>query len=118
MNMSAFAAQTGLSAHTLRYYEKIGVMPHIQRNSSGHRAFTLRDLEWVRFVTRLKETGMPLEGILVYAGLRAQGDSTLDQRQQILEMHRDALKLRIEKEQLHLQALETKIKHYQDIRLT
>ncbi len=116
MNISAFAAQSGLSAHTLRYYEKIGLLPHIKRNSSGHRAFTLRDLEWVRFVTRLKETGMSLEGILAYARLRAQGDSTLEQRQHILETHRDAMKLRIEREQLHLQALEAKIEHYNSLR--
>ncbi len=113
MNVSEFSVRSGLSAHTLRYYEKIGVLPPIQRNNSGHRAFTARDLEWINFVTRLKETGMPLEGILKYAALRLEGDGTLAERQRMLATHRDALKLKIEREQLHLQALDAKIRHYQ-----
>ena len=116
MNIQAFSAQTGLSAYTLRYYEKIGLLPGIQRNASGHRAFTGRDLEWVNFIVRLKETGMPLDNILEYARLRAAGDSTLKKRQRILEAHRDALQLRIKSEQLHLRALDSKIEHYRSIK--
>ena len=81
MNMREFSAQSGLSAHTLRYYEKIGLLPGIQRNASGHRAFTSRDLEWVNFIVRLKDTGMSLDNILAYSKLRAAGDSTLGRRQ-------------------------------------
>jgi len=116
MNMREFSAQSGLSAHTLRYYEKIGLLPGIQRNASGHRAFTSRDLEWVNFIVRLKDTGMSLDNILAYSKLRAAGDSTLGRRQHILEEHRDALKTKIETEQLHLKALDAKITHYRSLK--
>ena len=116
MNIREFAIQTGLSAHTLRYYEKIGLLTGVLRNSSGHRQFTAKDLEWVRFIVRLKETGMPLEQILAYAQLRAAGDSTLEQRQRMLQEHRDTLKAKIENELAHLQALDAKIQYYQTIK--
>ena len=111
MNMRAFSAQTGLTAHTLRYYEKLGLL-----NASGHRAFTTQDLEWVRFIVRLKDTGMSLDDILTYSRLRALGSTTLASRQKMLEQHRDALRARIENEQLHLVALEAKIQHYQSLK--
>ncbi|MGB3597821.1 MerR family transcriptional regulator [Pseudomonas neustonica] len=116
MNMRTFSAQTGLSAHTIRYYEKLGLLPGIQRNASGHRAFTTQDLEWVRFIVRLKDTGMSLDDILTYSRLRALGSTTLASRQKMLEQHRDALRARIENEQLHLVALEAKIQHYQSLK--
>ena len=85
MNMRTFSAQTGLSAYTIRYYEKLGLLPGIQRNASGHRAFTTQDLEWVRFIVRLKDTGMSLDDILTYSRLRALGSTTLASRQKMLE---------------------------------
>ncbi len=81
MNMKAFSSLVGLSAHTLRYYEKIGLLKNVQRNSSGHRVYTAKDVKWLEFVIRLKETAMPLEKILEYARLREQGSSTVLERQ-------------------------------------
>lgn len=77
MNMKAFSSLVGLSAHTLRYYEKIGLIKNVQRNSSGHRVYTAKDVKWLEFVIRLKETAMPLEEILEYARLREQGSSAV-----------------------------------------
>ena len=73
MNIKEFSQLVGLSAHTLRYYEKIGLLRNVLRSPSGHRAYTPRDIEWISFVIRLKETGMPLEEILDYAKLRKLG---------------------------------------------
>ena len=113
MNIGQFAALTGLSAHTLRYYEKIGLLRSVVRNVSGHRDYAAKEAEWIGFINRLKETGMPLKQILTYAELRAQGDTTAGERQQLLEQHASQLAERIRQEQAHLIALEQKICYYQ-----
>ncbi|MGF1910876.1 MerR family transcriptional regulator [Vibrio kasasachensis] len=112
MNMKEFSNLVGLSSHTLRYYEKVGLLKNVQRNTSGHRAYTSKDLDWICFVKRLKETGMPLSEILEYATLRELGSSTLLKREKLLEKHKDNLKNHIELQQSHLDALEEKIGLY------
>ncbi|GAB3522166.1 MerR family transcriptional regulator [Photobacterium alginatilyticum] len=114
MNIKDFSEVTSLSPHTLRYYEKIGLLLNIQRNPSGHRVYTSRDLEWAQFIVRLKDTGMPLDNILEYAQLRNLGDSTLAERQTLLEAHRSNLRRRIDDELLHLKALDKKIDYYKN----
>lgn len=114
MNMREFSGVVDLSSHTLRYYEKIGLLKNVQRNASGHRVYTQKDLDWVRFIKRLKETGMPLENILQYAALREKGVTTTSQRQQLLEQHQQRLKIHIQQQQQHLLALEEKIHLYKD----
>ncbi len=115
MNIKDFSERSHISAHTLRYYEKIGLLTDIQRNSSGHREYNAKDMEWVAFIVRLKETGMSLENIIQYAQLRALGESTVEQRQKLLELHRDQLHSKIENERLHLKALDKKIKYYKTL---
>ncbi len=112
MNMREFSRIVGLSSHTLRYYEKIGLLKNIQRNSSGHRVYTTKDNEWVSFVKRLKDTGMPLDEILQYAALREKGTETTHARQRLLEQHKENLKEHIEQQKRHLHALEEKINLY------
>ena len=112
MRVQQFAARTGLSADTLRYYEKIGLLRHIKRDASGHRVYGSRDLEWVGFVLRLKDTGMPLEDIIRYADLRECGDATLAARQALLEQHAARLHERIQRDHQHLDALRAKIALY------
>lgn len=112
MNIRAFSERTSLTPHTLRYYEKLGLLTNISRNTSGHRAYSQADVEWVNFIKRLKETGMPLEQILQYAHLRDEGDTTFEQRRVLLQKHRDALKIRIENELEHLRMLDLKIDYY------
>ena len=97
MNIGQFAVLTGLSAHTLRYYEKIGLLQSVVRNASGHRDYAEKEAQWIEFINRLKETGMPLKQILTYAELRAQGDTTAGQRQQLLEQHAAQLAIRFAK---------------------
>jgi DNA-binding transcriptional MerR regulator len=114
MNMKAFSSLVGLSQHTLRYYEKIGLLKNVQRNNSSHRVYTDKDVKWVEFVIRLKETAMPLEEILEYARLRERGNSTVLERQALLEQHQQSLKAYIEQQQSHLSTLEDKINLYKD----
>lgn len=83
----------GLSAHTFRYYGKIGLLNNVQRNSSRHRVYSAKDVKWLEFVIRLKETAMPVEEILEYARLRDQGSSTVLERQALLVQHQQSLEL-------------------------
>ncbi len=112
MNMREFSSLVGLSPHTLRYYEKIGLLKKVQRNSSGHRVYTSKNLAWISFVKRLKETAMPLEEILVYARLRELGSESLSLRQTLLEQHQENLRNHIEQQKKHMAALEDKINLY------
>lgn len=112
MNIQKFSDLTGVSAHTLRYYEKIGLLRNIGRNKSGHRDYSETDLQWVGFIQRLKETGMALKDIQRYADLRAQGDKTADSRMDLLVNHADILEQRIRQESDHLEKLKQKIAFY------
>ena len=112
LSIQQFAARTGLSADTLRYYEKIGLLRHVARDASGFRVYGPRDLEWVSYVLRLKDTGMPLEDITRYADLREQGATTLAARQALLEAHAARLQARLQRDQEHLDALQAKIELY------
>ncbi len=115
MNITEFSEITGISAHTLRYYEKRGIFQEILRNASGHRNFSEHDVAWAEFINRLKETGMPLEKIKEYAQLREQGESTAPDRMQMLMAHAEHLKKKLAEDQQHLTKLKEKIRYYQDL---
>jgi len=112
MRIAEFAAASGVTAHTLRYYEKIGLLPAIARDAGGRRVFDAKDLDWIAFVTRLKDTGMPLAQIREYARLRDQGEGTARQRRQILETHADALADELARSRDHLDRIHDKISWY------
>ncbi|MFZ6843979.1 MerR family transcriptional regulator [Undibacterium sp. RuTC16W] len=114
MNVQEFASRTGISPHTVRYYEKIGLLPDIRRTASGHRDFSDSDILWMAFITRLKNTGMALADILAYATLRSQGATTLTARQQMLDVHAQRLASQIQTQQEHYTQLQEKIRWYHD----
>ncbi|MEJ2157316.1 MAG: MerR family transcriptional regulator [Desulfobacteraceae bacterium] len=87
MNIKRFSKLTGISSHTLRYYEKIGLILNVARNSKGHRDYSEKDIAWVEFLKRLKVTGMPLNMMKTFADLRYKGGTTVNDRLQILENH-------------------------------
>jgi DNA-binding transcriptional MerR regulator len=103
---------TGLSVHTLRYYERIGLIDPVERASSGHRRYSDNDVARVEFLTRLKATGMPLRQMQKYTELIRQGDSTLTERRKILEAHRLVVQAEMGKLQETLDFIETKIERY------
>lgn len=113
MNIQEFSKISGISPHTLRYYEKIGVFQQVNRNVSGHRDFSENDMLWAEFISRLKETGMPLEQIKQYAVLRKQGEHTAGARKQLLTNHAAALEKKIADEKQHLQRIYEKIEYYE-----
>ena len=106
-----FSKLTGLGIHTLRYYEQEGLIAP-ERNSSNRRCYSDKDLTWIEFIKRLKDTGMPIKEIQHYAKLRAEGDPTLRERMEMLTAHREALNEQIRQLQEHLTKLDDKIDFY------
>ena len=107
-----FAMLVGLTTHTLRYYEKEQLL-RPQRDGGGRRRYTEQDKNWLAFIKKLKETGMPLKDIKEYARLRYEGEATLSERLHILETHRLFVQQENEKWHNNLLNLEEKIQWYQ-----
>lgn len=114
--ISEVVAFTGLTAHTLRWYERIGLMPHIDRSHTGQRRFTNRDLDWLAFVGKLRLTGMPVADMVRYAELVREGEHTFEARQELLQQTRRDVRRRIAELQDTLAVLDHKIDFYADAR--
>ncbi|MFI8187710.1 MerR family transcriptional regulator [Streptomyces sp. NPDC085946] len=112
--ISEVAALTGLSAHTLRWYERIGLMPHIDRSHTGQRRYTNRDLDWLDLVGKLRLTGMPVADMVRYAELVREGDHTYGERFDLLKATREDVLARIAELQGTLAVLDRKITFYAD----
>lgn len=110
--ISEVVAFTGLTAHTLRWYERIGLMPHIDRSHTGQRRYSNRDLDWLAFVTKLRLTGMPVADMVRYAELVREGDHTFDERRELLESTRRDVVNRIAELHDTLAVLDLKIGFY------
>ena len=112
MRIGELAQRSGLSAHTLRYYERIGLLPRAHRNSSRQRDYDPTILTWIEFLRRLKTTGMPLREMLRYARLREMGPKTESERSRLLETHRDQVRSHLAELQSCLASLDFKISTY------
>ncbi|MGC0416717.1 MerR family transcriptional regulator [Embleya sp. AB8] len=123
-SIGAVAERTGLTAHTLRWYERIGLMRHVSRqgprtgqggNGRGtRRRYSDRDLDWLEFVGKMRLTGMPVADMLRYAELVRQGDATRFARRELLEEHREEVRNRISDLQSCLLVIDHKIESYAD----
>lgn len=89
-SIGEFSAITHVTAPTLRYYEKEQLLI-VSRDSIGRRLYTPADVNWILFIKKLKDTGMLIKDIREYALLRYQGDSTMEQRLELLEKHKLAV---------------------------
>ena len=110
-SIGEFSELTGLSPHTLRYYEKEGLLT-AARNRGGQRVYLEADLKWVEFIKKLKATGMPVKEIKIYADLRARGNETLASRLDMLKIHRQHILDEMNKWQGHLLSMDEKINYY------
>jgi len=109
------ARVTGLTADTLRYYERDGLMLRpVPRGGSGHREYADRDLDWVRLITKLRSTGLPIRDVRRYADLVRAGDGNEAERLALLRAHRQAVLERLAEVQDHLGAIDYKIGLYED----
>lgn len=92
MKIAEAAQVCGLSAHTIRYYEKSGMLPEIDRGEDGHRRFTQSNVEWLTLLYWLRETGMPMKQMHRFTQLAKFGDSGINERRKILSDHAQSLK--------------------------
>lgn len=106
------ANKFGLTAHTLRFYDKEGLMPFIGRGKSGNRVFTETDLNWVAMVCCLKDTGMSIKEIKQYADWCMQGMQTIKERKEMLAVHRRQVVKQINDLNKYLDLLDWKISIY------
>ncbi|GCD19233.1 MerR family transcriptional regulator [Cellulomonas algicola] len=114
LSIAEAAEATGLTAHTLRYYERDGLLlDNVDRAASGHRRYTEQDLGWIRLVTKLRATGMPVREIRLYADLVRAGEGNEDARLALLRAHRDRVRAQLDEVATHLLAIEGKIAVYE-----
>jgi DNA-binding transcriptional MerR regulator len=111
LTIAEVAERCGVTAHTLRYYERIGLLD-VPRDAAGHRVYGPAELGRVVFVTRLRLTAMPIRDIQAYFRLVADGPGNEQQRLELLERHRDQVKARINELESALGVVEYKIATY------
>jgi DNA-binding transcriptional MerR regulator len=113
MKIAEVSEQFGISADTLRYYERVGLIPHVHRNDGGIRDYDELDLRRVDFIKCMRGAGLPVEVLIEYMGLVQQGDSTIEARKEILIEQRDLVAARLEEMQKTLDRLNYKIEVYE-----
>ena len=114
LSIAEAAEASGLSAHTLRYYERTGLLEPVRRNGSGHRRYRSADLERITFLTRLRATGMPIREVRRYAELMKAGEATNEERLALLEAHRMNVLAGLETTARNLELVEWKIRFYKE----
>ena len=104
--------KTGLTAHTLRYYEKEGLLNGVERSQGGFRQYTDEDLERLGLICCLKNTGMSIQEIARFVRLTHEGDHTLEERVELLRAHRELVLERMAEMQKHLDKVTWKLNFF------
>ncbi len=91
MKISEVAERSGLSISTIRFYEKSGLCPCIERGADGNRVFSKTDIDWLELLASVRATGMPMAEMRAFADLYASGDDTIPERKAALLVHRRSL---------------------------
>lgn len=112
MTIAEVSEKYGISADTIRYYERIGLIPKINRNKNGIRNFTEDDCRWVEFIKCMREAGVSIEALIEYVALYQQGEDTVDARKQVLIEQRRVIVEKIEEMKSTLAKLDYKIEIY------
>jgi len=112
LGIAQAASIIGLTAHTLRYYERIGLAAEPPRGPDGRRRYTEKNLDWLRLITRLRSTGMSIAEMCRYAELAREGPATVVERRELLQSHRDTVQQRIIELQRDLAVIDKKIENY------
>ena len=117
MRISEVSERSGISPDTLRYYERIGLIPPVNRNESGIRDYNEIDVKRVEFIKCMRSAGLPIDTLIEYYGLVQQGDQTIEARKEILKEQRERLVARMEEIQKTLDLVDHKIEVYENILL-
>lgn len=112
LTIAEVAERTGLTRHTLRYYERDGLMLSVGRDRSGHRRYSEGDLGWIELITKLRATGMPVRDVRRYAELVRAGDGNEQERMALLRAHRERVRAKLDMMAAHLDAIDIKIGYY------
>ena len=113
MMIAEVSKKFDLSQDTLRYYERIGLLPGVNRNKSGIRDYTEEDCRWIEFIKCMRNAGLPIEALIEYVGLFQQGDATVKARKDLLTEQRKQLIAKIEDMNKTLERLNYKIESYE-----
>lgn len=113
MTITEVSKKVNLSADTLRYYERIGLIPEINRSKSGIRNYTERDLNRIEFVKCFRNSGVSIETLIEYMKLLKKGDSTIEDRKQLLISQREVIQKRLDEIQNAFERLNFKIYNYE-----
>lgn len=114
MTITEVSKKYNLTADTLRYYERIGLIPPVNRGSNGIRDFTEEDCNWVQFIKCMRGAGLSIEVLIEYVKMFQQGNSTIKARKELLIDQRNQLSDRIEEMKETLNRLDKKIDGYED----
>lgn len=114
MTITEVSKECGLSADTIRYYERIGLIPPVNRKKSGVRDFTEEDCKWIQFIKCMRSAGLSIEVLIEYVNLFQQGNSTINVRKSLLIEQRNNLVDKIEEMQETLNRLDKKIDGYEE----
>jgi len=117
MHIAEISEKYKVSQDTLRYYERIGLIPRVNRNRGQIRDYTEEDERWVEFATCMRSAGLSIEALIEYFSLFQQGDKTNDSRKALLVEQRDLLAARIQELQKTLDRLDMKIDRYDQVLL-
>ena len=115
MTITEVSKKNSLSTDTLRYYERVGLIPPVTRNKSGIRDYNENDCLWVEFIKCMRSAGVSVETLIEYVSLFQQGEATRETRKKILKEQRDILAERITELQQTLEKLDFKIANYDEI---
>ena len=118
MKIAEVSERYSISSDTLRYYERIGLIRHVNRNASGIRDYNEIDLRRVEFIKYMRSAGLSIEVLIEYVGLVQQGDQTIETRKEILKEQRELLLARMKELQKTLDVLDHKIEVYENAVLT
>ncbi|HBW37777.1 MerR family transcriptional regulator [Desulfosporosinus sp. BICA1-9] len=113
MTITEVSEKYDLTQDTLRYYERIGLIPHVNRNKSGIRDYTEEDCRWVEFIKCMRNAGLPIEVLIEYVGLFQQGDTTIEARKELFIEQRKQLISKMADMQKTLERLNYKIAVYE-----
>lgn len=114
LHIGALAERSGRSVHTLRWYERQGLMPGVRRDAGGRRVYHPDHVEWLAFLDRLRATGMPVASMIAYADLVAQGKASLADRRALLQAHRETVEADLKARQRALDLIDAKIRYYRE----
>jgi DNA-binding transcriptional MerR regulator len=106
------AKKVNLTTYTLRYYERAGILPSVERDAYGNRLFCDNDIEWINLIRCLRNTGMPIAKIKHYVDLYLKGDETISSRRQIMFGQQQSIERKITELQGYLEVIRSKVEHY------